>query len=302
MKDIKKFGIVIATIFVISFLGLWVFAGSIEYVVYHAYEGPIFPLTAATDTEGLIVERIMELDFTPYEDTVPRETMVPFNEARKTDVNDIYVLNNTTGEDITVEMVYPFVYTLNEKKEWIPEIRIDGTVIETQMALGRPVSDMVDQYRGESETAAAQLAGKMNVAMFEWIAADDTYFEEALTGAPDASDAVVVYKFKNLGYDGTDKKAYDPKLRVSLLRDENVDILPANWNVFGVEDIDGARKEMIGCDLLRQGQESYGSDSYIVVLGGDISDIAMRCYSSSTGSEELIPVEGENGVEAYLHP
>ena len=119
MKDIKKFGIVIATIFVISFLGLWVFAGSIEYVVYHAYEGPIFPLTAATDTEGLIVERIMELDFTPYEDTVPRETMVPFNEARKTDVNDIYVLNNTTGEDITVEMVYPFVYTLNEKKEWI---------------------------------------------------------------------------------------------------------------------------------------------------------------------------------------
>ena len=302
MKDIKKFGIVIATVFVISFLGLWAFVSSIEYVVYHAYEGPIFPLTVATDTEGITVERIMGLDFTSYEDTVPGETMVPFNEARKMDVNDIYVLNNTTAEDITVKLVYPFVYSLDKKKEWIPEIRIDGTVVEMQMALGRPVSDAVDEYKGRSEAVAARLSGKMNVAMFEWIAADDTYFEEALTGAPDAADAVVVYKFKNLGYDGTNKKVYDPKLRASFLRDENVDILPANWNVFGVEDIDGARKEMIGCDLLRQGQESYGSDSYIVVLGGDISDIAMRCYSSSTGSEELIPVEGENGVEAYLHP
>lgn len=54
--------------------------------------------------------------------------MVPFNEARKTYVNDIYVLNNTTAEDVTVEAVYPFVYSLDEKKEWMPEIRIDGTL------------------------------------------------------------------------------------------------------------------------------------------------------------------------------
>ena len=89
MKDIRKFGIRIACVFVISFLGLMALGGAIEPIIYHAYEGPIFPLTAATDVEGISVERVVELDFSSYENTVPGETMVPFNEARKTYVNDI---------------------------------------------------------------------------------------------------------------------------------------------------------------------------------------------------------------------
>lgn len=284
MKDIKKFGTYIATIFVISFLGLMAFSSAIEPIVYYAYEGPVFPLTAGSEAEGLAVERIMELDFSTYENTVPGETMVPFNEARKTDVNDIYVLNNATAEDITVEMVYPFVYSLNQKKEWIPQIRIDGTVVETQIVLGRPVSDMVDVYRGESEEAVARLAGKMNVVLFEQIASDDAYFEEALTGMPDTSDAVVVYKFKNLGYDGTDSKAYDPNMWVSYVQGENAEVLPANWDMSRSEEADGIRKAMIGFDLPRPGQEGYGRDGYLVVLGGDISDLEVKCYTSSTGS------------------
>ena len=124
----------------------------------------------------------------------------------------------------------------------------------------------------------------MNVAMFEWIASDDTYFEEALSGVAGASDAVVVYKFKNLGYDGSDSKAYAPNIWVSYVQSENVEVLPANWDMSRGEETDGVRKEMIGFDLPRPGQEGYGRDGYLVVLGGDVSELTVKCYTSSTGS------------------
>ena len=151
MSDMKKIGIMsVATLLVLVLISCAA-SCSIEPIIYHTYEGPIFPLSSVSGVEGIVVERIMELDFSSYEHTVPGETMVPFNEARKTYVNDIYVLNNTTSEDITVEAVYPFVYSLDEKKEWIPEIRMDGAVVETRMAFGRPISEQKEMYMNASD-------------------------------------------------------------------------------------------------------------------------------------------------------
>ncbi|MBQ8038282.1 MAG: hypothetical protein IJ274_00155 [Lachnospiraceae bacterium] len=284
MGDMKKIGITSVVTLLVLVLVSSAVSCSIEPIIYHTYQGPIFPLTAVAGAKGVAVERMMELDFTSYEDTVPGETMVPFNEARKTSVNDIYVLNNTTAEDITVEAVYPFVYALDGKKEWMPEIRVDGTEIETCMALGRPVWDQTWEYMDESEEAKVALDGTLNVTMFEWIASDDTYFEEALVGAIDATDEVIVYKFKNIGYDGENEKAYAPNMKVRFVQGEDVEVLPANWNVSGSEEVDGIWKQMIGFDLSKLGQEGYDRDGYLVVLGGDIRDITIQYYASSTGS------------------
>ena len=93
MGDMKKIGITSVVTLLVLVLVSSAVSCSIEPIIYHTYQGPIFPLTAVAGAKGVAVERMMELDFTSYEDTVPGETMVPFNEARKTYVNDIYVLN-----------------------------------------------------------------------------------------------------------------------------------------------------------------------------------------------------------------
>ena len=284
MKDIKKYGVGIATALIIMILGLSASSCQMDMIVYHAYQGPIFSLTAVSDTAGIVVERDVELDFSSYENTVPGESMVPFNESRKVHVEDGYVLTNTTAEDITLEVVYPFVGALSDKKEWVPEVWVNDALTDTKIALGRPVDECVEEYKMESEEAATALNAKLNVEMFEWIASDEDYMQTALTGAPNADDGVIVYKFKNLGYDGANEKVVGPNLKVSYVENENADVLPANWQSMRNDETDGVRVQIIEFDLPLPGEEGYGRDGYLVVLGEDISDVTMNCYASATGA------------------
>jgi len=284
MKDIKKYGVGIATALIIMVLGLAASSCQMDMIVYHAYQGPIFLLTAVSDTAGIVVERDVELDFSSYENTVPGESMVPFNESRKVYVEDGYVLTNTIAEDITLEVVYPFVAALSDKKAWVPEVWVNDALTDTKIALGRPVDECVEEYKMESEEAATALNAKLNVEMFEWIASDEDYMQTALTGAPNADDGVIVYKFKNLGYDGANEKVVGPNLKVSYVENENADVLPANWRSMRNDEMDGVRVQTIEFDLPLPGEEGYGRDGYLVVLGEDISDVTMNCYASATGA------------------
>lgn len=256
MKNVKKIWLGILGVLV---LGLS--ACVTKTIIFKTYQGPIFALTSGSDIKGIAMERNMELDFSSYENTTPGEASYPFNESRKVYVNDEYVLTNVSAEAITFEAVYPFAGTLSDKKEWIPEICVNGKVVDSQIVLGSLVE--------------------------EWSTFEESHMQEAFADVADAEDRVIVYKFKNLGYDGANEDATTPQLRVSYVENENADVLPANWDSWSSDDREGTIVQTIGFDLSSPEKEGYGKDGYLVVLGEDISDVVAECYATSTGAYVL---------------
>lgn len=87
------------------------------------YVGPVLPLTVLDDAAGLEAQRYIDYDFSPY---------ISYGDGYRaaSQITDSYTLTNTSSEDRTVTLAYPFSGRLLDEATRLPQITVDGKVME----------------------------------------------------------------------------------------------------------------------------------------------------------------------------
>ena len=148
-----------------------------------AYEGPVLSMTATGDTHNIKTKRWIKGVIDTEES---QGTVQPLLSVR-----DTYEIENNSKEDKTLQLVYPFVTTLNLACD------LDGEVIQTAGEDEQPVSynigDSVWAYLGLQESAQSTAE---DYKRFLETAQD--YQEHALEKEVDWSREVSVYTFTDI--------------------------------------------------------------------------------------------------------
>lgn len=231
---------------------------------YDTYEGPVFPLTATGDTQNLNVSRSLKGVVVTKKDG---EDMRPLLQ-----VTDSYRLKNTSKDDQTLQIVYPFVSTLNQAYE------IDGPILQAE---------------GKEELAAAYSAGKSICAYrnadisetsslgdYEQIFNGQTdYQEQALAKEADWQKEVVVYTFSGFQMrEGAADRSQTGVMGVSVKGTE-ADVLTYGFDhAFTKED--GSTNY---CFFIPQQPEKL-----VLIVTGELEDEPEAAFYTNLDCEEKI--------------
>ena len=102
-------------------------AGSSGASTFMSYAGPVMPLTLWEANKNITAERDITLDFAPWtEDKYSTGILV----------TDAYTLTNTSGQDQTVTVFYPFASKLYSLEYDLPLLTLDGRELETVLHTG----------------------------------------------------------------------------------------------------------------------------------------------------------------------
>ena len=104
-----------------------------KVVVKEDYQGPNLPLSLVNETDGIVADRNVEVDYTNYD----YGTIVGDNLDRVVSIQDSYVLTNTTNEDKILELAYGFVCDYGTKCTHVPLINVNGESVASEMIMGR---------------------------------------------------------------------------------------------------------------------------------------------------------------------
>lgn len=261
------------------------------FFMMRSYTPPVFPLTADGDTAGITAEREVTFDLsgTPVPGDL-KEWSGNIDEVGAYTLYDSYTLTNTTDEDRTLTLMYPFKSSmsdlLSDPDDWdsatineaipsfIPTVKVNGETAETTLIAG--------DYCGKF-TSAAYPAGddKSNLdEAFEsvWyydLLKDGSYLKDALAPVQDINEPVIVYRI----YDC--ETTYDTAANDTFVTAEGSFTLEkgAEAEVFGNDRSYGRNglKITFGFMVNNRGVNS-DFDKYIVVRGGDIKNLKLRGY------------------------
>lgn len=245
---------------------------------YNNYNGPILPLTVLDGGESL----------GPTE----RELTLEFDAGSGSSVTaaDRYTLSNPTQEDVTVEVLYPFATTLQELKETLPILSVDGQEADTQLLAGG--------YAGGFQGAGGEeddlnLRPPRSYEDYAALLEDGSYLAQALAGAEDLSSIeVTVYKFTDPWGPERSDDAPNPTIHAAFSLDySRTTVLSYGFNS-GSNDPDSG--------VMKRGFAIHYADDpcYLIVLGEDITDLEASGYA--TGSYDTVPgIDAGVTIERY---
>lgn len=240
--------------------------GHDEASAFMSYAGPIFPLTLGEGNDNLTAERHTTLDFAPWE---PEWVESEYLEERgywssSTDllVTDSYTLTNHSDADQDVTVYYPFAAALDELSQYLPTLRLDGTELDTTLAVGGtwPV------YTAQSWEDYQDLLSGGN------------YLQAALNPLRDPADIpVIVYAFTDPYGPAESEEAPNPSIRVNLELDyDQTAVLSYGFQGGSFDREAGTMVQ----DFSIPGPEDpeYGDSRYLLVLGADVTDLTTGGY------------------------
>ena len=238
-------------------------------IIYEDYQGPILPLSAANDVDGIIVERNVVVNYSSYS----YET----DDTRIVKIADQNILKNTTDKDITVELAYGYAAAYSAKWTVIPKVVIDNMVAESQVVIGR----IPMRYGAELGKRGYFLENRED---FENLLKDGRYQSEALVSSenvPVFSKEVTVYKFEDIGYAGDDEEIQNPG--VGIYFDYNPE--KTELYCYGIDTYSDKNKE----NYFEFGIPADGStkDVYIIAIGDEIDIRDVVCYRHRMSDKEL---------------
>jgi hypothetical protein len=264
-----------AACFVLFFGGLFVLAklgvapmghygaggGSSESGRYMYYAGPVLPLTALED-EGLRAERRVTLDFGSYEEA-------PLSSGRrKITVTDEYLLTNPTEEDRSFTLYYPFV--MDRAAETDPAVTVGGALAETELIVG-PFT-----------TRAGRLPRLKDWEDYKsWL--EDGYLRRALEDPPSLDIPIVVYELRDR-WGERSEEVKNPTLNMEFTIDRaKTAVITYGFNGGTNDPATGACQRHTS--VPRKGTRGDGQSVYLLVLGEDIGEYALRAYTDGSCSE-----------------
>jgi len=273
---------------------------------FMSYAGPVFPLTLREENDAVTAQRDITLDFAPWvktwisneEEAASRDWL---SESERQDVlnnynewypeggrwrssndilvSDAYTLSNTTGEEQTVSVLYPFASSLGQLGTLRPELTVDGEAVETTLHVGDYVGGFEGAYGGDLLTPEEE--GSVNLDMpdswedYRDAMELDAYLEKALGDWPDLSEIhVTVYRFTDPWGEEENSKAGrpNPSLRVTFNMDyDKTHILTYGFHSGKYDSEKGIRG--CGFSIPQEGERGYGEPYYIIVEGEDVKNM-----------------------------
>ena len=237
--------------------------------------GPVFPLTLEKAAPELSADREVLLDCAPYAEE---------NTAAIT-VTDRYTLRNSSDEDCTVTVLYPFVSSLSDLDSLQPSLSVDGSAVKNTLYPGA-----FPGWFGPASPDPELAEERWNLHHAEsW-----TEYQTLLTGSYQADalapktlpeQTVYVYSFTASG----ETTANAATLAITVDADpEKTTILTYGINGYGQNEATG------------QPQYSYFTRAHnqtlhlLAVLGQDLIGCTMQGYTdgSCEQGKELDSLEG----------
>lgn len=230
-----------------------------EGSVYSHYTGPVLPLLSQENADGITAERNVDYDFSDDQTG---------DFGHYTLVTDDYILHNTTAEEKTLSMLYPYVSGFGCQQELT--LTVDG------------MEPPLLQYAGGS---TSQRTGTSPSSWEDYrdLLGDGTYLSAALTPQEVLADQpVTVYEITDM--EGLNKpedmEYWTPSMKISLtLSAEDTGLL--TYGINGGTREDELHRVYTG-DLSARGS----STKYIITMGGQITDYRVQGYSDYAASEE----------------
>ena len=228
---------------------------------YYFYSGPILPLSSLSGGEHIEVSRDVTLDFSIY--GAPKEYSV---DPERVKVTDSYILNNPTGEAVTMELSWGFDTKFSEH---IPVITVDGATVEGTVRAGGLTADpkkpMIQNYE-----------------KYKKLLTERDFLAEAMEEAPLWDAPAKVYHFYNMAYSG--EETYPPMLGLSWKDEKNTSVWVRTGGITGTR-ISGTDK---GRNFMNF---PFGEEVWLYVIGEDLVDLSgggTRSHTMGTYTESKI--------------
>jgi len=142
---------------------------------YRFYMGPVLPMTVVSGGETVTAERHVDFDFAPF--SLERKSNI---HPRQVIVTDRYTVDGS-GE---ATLAYGFHGQLTDPPEQIPEILVNGELVESKLYPSVDANSLVDHAKKWEQYRDA--------------VANNDFLGEALETAPDWEQPVTVYHFSDL--------------------------------------------------------------------------------------------------------
>lgn len=305
-------------------------SGSDGASVFMSYAGPVFPLTLGEENDAIEAERNVTLDFEPWvpvwisnreeadsrtwlTEAERQEVLDFYNEhypeggqyKSSTDilVTDAYMLTNTSAEEQTLTVRYPFVSGLDNLEENRPTLTADGTELETTLRVGSYAGGFEGVWGANDPEGTANLAYPHSWTDYQTLLSDGSYLENTLGPGPDVTDVpVVVYKLTDPYGPERDEKAgiTNPTLRVTF----NLDYDKTNILTYGFHGASYDREAGVmiqDFSIPQPGEPNYGTkEFYLLVLGEDVENMTIQGYANGSLEADAPRLEGCGAtVERY---
>ena len=302
-------------------------SGSDGASTFMSYAGPVMPLTLKEENSAITAQRAITLDFAPWvpvwesnEERVKERTDLTEEERQKVLeeyqklypeggryqyssnilVTDAYTLTNSSPEDQTVTLLYPFTGQLRYLSARQPVLTVEGQELETALRVGAYAGSFEGVWAGSLEGEAE---GSVNLNFAEsWedyrdILADGSYAANALGDGPDVSGVpVVVYEFTDPYGPEADEEAGIPNPSIRVAFDLDYDKTTVLGYGFHFGSYDRENGTMIqGFSIPEEGEPRYGRSFYLLVMGEDIQNMTTGGYVTG-GSDRDTPVLEDCGV------
>ena len=243
---------------------------------FMSYAGPVFPLTLREADSGISARREIALDFAPW-------TPVTENGYQRysTDVlvTDSYVLANTSEEDKTVSVLYPFTGALYELAERTPTLTANGVELNAVLYAGGYSGGFQDAYGGSGERRL-NLNQLNSWEEYKALLSDGRYQAAALGEYPDLSGVpVTVYRFFDYYGPEPDEKAGYPNPSIQAEFELDYDRTTVLTYGFHAAGYDREKGTMIqGFSIPNPFSPRYGDSYYLFVVGDDVQNLTTGAY------------------------
>lgn len=237
------------------------------------YEGPLLPLNAAGDLEGITASREINLDFSGYE-------AVQKNLA----VTDRYLLTNNSGQDKSIDLFYPFTGSIRDSEKEVPAVQLQDTDLSGTLLLGAYAGG----FRGadNANTTTHNLEDISSWEGYKTLLEDGGYFAAAQKEKAFFDQQVTVYTF----YDVTYPKEYD----AATLAMEFV--LPRSSMVI-TYGINGLRFDEESSRHQYSYFLSHSKGTRIIVLGEPPAEYSIAGYENGACEKKVEGISGKVRAE-----
>ncbi len=272
---------------------------------FMSYQGPVLPLAAMTDIEGVTAERAVNFDFSPYKSYT--ETYDYNGEIRSYEhydsesiITDGYTLTSTTDQDITVQLVYSFVGNFRSYTSELPDIAVNGAQAQTQLFAGKYIGGFTGVYGGNDDGERMNVQQLSDWTGYEAALSDGRYMDEAFDGYPPLNQTVIVYKLTDIAYSGTDEKATNPTLALEFSHSAETTVMTYGCTG-GRYDPEGGWQRR-SYNIPESFNPDYGEPKYLIVLGEDITDLKLQGYRDG-GCDDGEEIDGVTAdIQRYEAP
>lgn len=299
-------------------------SGHQEASTFMSYAGPILPMTLKEDNASITAERELTWDFKPWvpvwytnEDYLTMEHPEALSPEKRQEileqynewfpdgghwetedhvlVKDRYILRNSSTEDQTVSLLYPYISSLEDMPFLRPALTLDGRELPAREYIGSYTGGYTGAWNGDgSDEGSCNLARPDSWQVYDTLLKSGQYRKDAMRPWPDFKNIpAVVYAFIDAYGPEDSEDTPNPSIMVSFAMDYDRTNVQA-YDFQGLSQDSESHRMALSFSLPDPGKKS--ESKFLIVTGDDIQDLNW-CARVTGGTDPDTPLlAGRAGV------